>query len=63
VGVKEKKIIKSCEMCAENFEANTGHNKFCKKCLAIRAKEKARDYSRANRENYKSSYDQKLLRA
>jgi hypothetical protein len=63
VRVKEKKIIKSCEMCAENFEANTGHNKYCKKCLAIRAKEKARDYSRANRENYKSSYDQKLLRA
>jgi ribosome-binding protein aMBF1 (putative translation factor) len=63
VRVKEKKIIKSCEMCGRDFKANTSHNKFCKDCLIVRAKEKAREYSRANRENYKSSYDQKILRA
>lgn len=61
--VKEKKIIKSCEMCGKDFEANTSHNKYCKKCIVIRAKEKARAYSIANRENYKSSYDQRLIRA
>lgn len=50
-------------MCGRDFKANTSHNKFCKDCLIVRAKEKAREYSRANRENYKSSYDQKILRA
>ena len=61
--VKEKKIIKSCEMCGADFEANTGHNKFCKKCAAIRNRESARRHSERNRDDYKSSYDQKLLRA
>jgi len=61
--VKEKKIIKSCEMCATNFLANTSHNKYCKKCAAIRNRESARRHSERNRDDYKSSYDQKLIRA